>query len=243
MLQYGEVLFVGDSISRQFFQGLLVLLTKDWESGSLWDAKLKDHNDQWNNTNWWRWWPSGGERHNTNPRCQGAVQQFGEACRLNVILDTTGIERVCGGRLKMRFWHSWHSDSGAGFEELLLTVIRNIAPHSLIVTNTGMHPGFRPEIMQNWMTPILELAPQGTHVVWHSNDPPSVKKPVMYKQTQGREAIHTALLNNIEGIDKLQTRFPQQSLDLIGFLSMAGKANRQCMHIHDTTLQSSDGTH
>ena len=63
----------------------------------------------------------------------------------------------------------------------------------------------------------------------------------MYKQTQGREAIHTALLNNIEGIDKLQTRFPQQSLDLIGFWNMADKANRQCMH--DTTLQSSDGTH
>ena len=100
----------------------------------------------------------------TNQQCQGAVQQFGEACRLNVILDTTDIERICGGRLKMRFWHSWHS--GAGFEELLSTVIRNLGPRSLIVTNNGMHAGFGPTIMQDWMIRILDLAPSGTHMLF-----------------------------------------------------------------------------
>jgi len=239
LLQFGEVLFAGDSISRQFFQGLLVLLTGDWQSGSLWNATLGDHNYQWNNTNWHRWWPAGGERRNSNPLCQGRVEQFAEGCRMNVVLDTTRLERICGGRLKMRFWHSWCS--AAGFDPLLSVAIRNLAPNSLVVTNTGMHPGFSPAVMTNWLSPILGRAPPGTHVVWHANDPPGAKKPEHFRKTQGRDALRAALRDNVEWIARLRSQFPRQALDLIGFWNMTDKANTQCAG--DATLPSTDGTH
>jgi len=202
LLWYNEVLFVGDSITRQFYQGLLVLLTQDFQSGSLWKANLEVAQKQWENPNWFRWCNPGEEQKNTDPNCQGPARQFSEGkCQINVMADTTEVERVCGGRLKMRMWWSW--SFGNGFEELLSTVIPNLAPRSLGVTNTGMHTGFDPKVMNRWITRILETAPPRTHMVWHANDPPGAKKPKEFEKSQGREAIYTALLNNIHDIDQL----------------------------------------
>ena len=161
---------------------------------------------------------------------------------MDVIVDTTNIERICGGRLRMRFWHSWGPT--AGFDALLSTVIQNLSPRSLVVTNTGLHSPnytFNPKLIKDWVTRILEFAPQGTHFVWHMNDPPGTKKPVQHQREQGREATHTALLNNMKEIDQLQLMFPRHAVDLIGFWNMAGKANEQCSH--DMALSSNDGTH
>ena len=79
---------MGDSITRQFFQDLIVLLTGDWQLGSLWDATLRNHGNQWKNANRWRSWLSGGEQKNIDQKWQDPVDQFGKGCRLNVILDT-----------------------------------------------------------------------------------------------------------------------------------------------------------
>ncbi len=239
LLQFGEVVFVGDSISRQFFQGLLVLLTDDWQAGSLWSARLVDHNQQWGNANWFRWWPLGQDGKNTDPACQGPIQQFDEGCRMNVVLDTTNLTRICGGHLKMRFWHSWHT--GAGFEELLSTVVPHLSPNALVVTNTGMHPGFGGTAMQDWMNGILQRAPFGTQVIWHTNDPPGTKKPIQYLPHQGRETIYKELLKSVRVMDDLQSKFPQHVIDLISFWNVTEKANSQCTH--DLSLPSSDGTH
>ena len=258
--RYDEVVFAGDSLTRNLYQGLLLLvqgLTADHGAdrdqiagGSLWSSYLGKHEWQWQQPTHHRWWGSTAPLNKTSERgracANGPDDQYTKIpCRLAIITDTFGVDRVCGGRVTARFWWAWDAVE-AGYAKLRTTVIAGfpLMGRSLLVTGHGLHAKHGapyPALAGEWLRPLVAAAGgRRVDVVYHTVDAPGSRKPDQYVMTQGEARI--ALVNRgqseqLHGWANTST-FPANVTFLVAdWFNLTHHANG-CRH-----LRSFDGTH
>jgi hypothetical protein len=167
---YDKIVFHGDSVIRQFYQGTLIQLSGDREFGSLQGAEMT-----WAEKLQWTV-PENPEGINYNhdwvnpppAHCKGLDNQFlktgwsgereGVGCGDGVacgncylhLANTTGQQKFCGGGMSASFFWAWNAECEGAGECLAAHIAHTRAALAagkrvLLVTGIGLHDDCNPE--------------------------------------------------------------------------------------------------
>jgi len=259
--KYDRVVFHGDSIIRQFYQGMLIEISGDKEFGSLQGAENTNHSNQWvipegaSGVNFNHDWVNPPPAH-----CRGLSNQFlktgwagkreGVGCGQGVkcgncylhLANTTGQRKYCDGKLSAWYFWAWNR----GCEHVGKCLDAHIShTHAalargervLLVTGIGMHDNVNfHRSYTTYLKPLLDNFYDNpmVDIVWHMISAAGAAKPKAFIVAQGNDGIRVF---NAKMRAHLTTLYPR--VVIFDPFKMSLDAEQHC----PATMTSLDGTH
>ena len=259
--KYNRVVFHGDSIIRQFYQGMLIEISGDKEFGSLQGAENTNHSNQWvipegaSGVNFNHDWVNPPPAH-----CRGLLNQFiktgwagkreGVGCGDGIkcgncylhLANTTGQRKYCDGKLSAWYFWAWNR----GCENVGKCLDAHIShTHAalargervLLVTGIGMHDNVNfHRSYTTYLKPLLDNFYDNpmVDIVWHMISAAGAAKPKAYIPAQGNDGIRVF---NAKMRAHLTTLYPRVAI--FDPFQMSLDAEQYC----PATMTSLDGTH
>eukprot|EP00928_Gymnodinium_smaydae_P006302 TRINITY_DN12223_c0_g1_i1.p1 TRINITY_DN12223_c0_g1~~TRINITY_DN12223_c0_g1_i1.p1 ORF type:complete len:356 (+),score=35.93 TRINITY_DN12223_c0_g1_i1:26-1093(+) len=242
---YESILFTGDSLTHQLYQGVLTMLTGDWKTGTSWGRKTTQE----------ELWSEKDIRDFSGAVCPIDIcwgkKQTETWCRQQryTMMNTSGVGRVCNGTVRMELAERWEPEMSTDNAVRKIDAWQGSARRLLVMSSLGLHCGLdritfrqfrRSSGWSQCVTPILDAVARACErgvivdLVLQDISPSGRRKPFPFNNSQSnaRIAQHNAQMRDFVGRLHINASF-------FNTFPLIYRAESTCPE----RLVSSDGTH